>query len=108
VRVLRGVDATCAVGLQRAAVATDQTIELCVRTSFVLAVRLQLTESRQLHTTTAPQLAGVIADIAVVAHSQMFQSAYCMKLAYYAKLISSMERKDYSDVCNTNENNPCK
>jgi len=48
VRVVRGVDAARAVRLQWAAVASDQSVELLVRTRFVLAVRLELTESRQL------------------------------------------------------------
>jgi len=48
VRVVRGVDAARAVRLQWAAVASDQSVELLVRTCLVLAVRLELTESRQL------------------------------------------------------------
>jgi len=48
VRVLGRVDATRAVRLQRATVAADQPVKLLERTSFVLAVGLELAESRQL------------------------------------------------------------
>ena len=54
VRVLGRVDATGAVRLQRAAVAANQSIELFVWTRLVLAVRLELSESRQLHTVIKP------------------------------------------------------